>query len=254
MNELKLFHIGITREQGAEYAILTGDPGRVESIAESLDSPMKLAYNREFNSFVGTLCGERVIVISTGIGGPSAAITLEELSMAGLRYAVRIGTCGAMQPDIIPGTLIVPTAAVRMEGTSKEYAPIEFPAAADHSVLNALVAAAKKAEQPYRVGVIQSKDSFYGQHCPETMPVDYELTNKWNAWVKLGVLASEMECAALFTVGAVRGVKMGCVLHALWNQERKKLGIADDDSFDMSAPIKVAVDALKTIIKENKNG
>ncbi len=135
-----------------------------------------------------------------------------------------------------------------MEGTSKEYAPIEFPAAADFDVVCALVKAAENNRQNYHTGVIQSKDSFYGQHSPQTMPVSYELESKWEAWKRLGVLASEMEAAALFTVSAARGIKTGCVLHALWNQERKKLGYSDDDVMDTEAAVKTAVDAVRILI------
>ncbi len=248
MNEEKLFHIGISRSQGAEYAILPGDPGRVPKIARYLDNACFLAQNREFTSYAGELCGKRVLVMSTGIGGASAAIALEELAMAGLQTAVRVGTCGGIQEKVVSGDLVIPTAAVRMEGTSKEYAPPEFPAVSDFRVTTALVQSAKTLGYQYHTGVVQSKDSFYGQHSPESMPVSYELENKWNAWKKLGVLASEMETAALFTVGAVRGVRMGCVLHSLWNQERKKLGYTDNDRFDTDMAVRTAVHALKLLI------
>lgn len=249
MNEEMLYHISITPEQGAKYAILPGDPGRVEKIAEFIENPQPLAQNREFTSYCGTLLGERVIVMSTGIGGPSAAIALEELCKAGLKSAIRIGTCGGISDEVLPGDLIIPTAAVRMEGTSKEYAPIEYPACADFDIVSALVSAAKDGGFRFQTGVVQSKDSFYGQHAPDTMPVRYELENKWDAWKRLGVLASEMETAALFTVAAARHIKIGCILHALWNPERKKLGIKDSDDFDMYSAIKTAVNALKILIK-----
>ncbi len=252
MNEEKLFHIGITKEQGAKYAILPGDPDRVPLIAAFLEDAEKLASNREFTSYSGSLCGERVIVMSTGIGGPSAAIALEELCKAGLSAFIRTGTCGGISEKVVSGDLIVPTAAVRMEGTSKEYAPIEFPAAADHEMVCALKNAAEENGFRVHTGVVQSKDSFYGQHSPETMPVHYELTNKWNAWKRLGVLGSEMETAALFTVAAARGVRAGCVLHVLWNQERKQKGMDEKDVFDLTAAIQTAVDAMKTIITNDK--
>ncbi len=252
MNEEKLFHIGITKAQGAKYAILPGDPGRVKLIAAYLESPEKLASNREFTSWCGRLCGERVIVMSTGIGGPSAAIALEELCEAGLKAAVRTGTCGGISEGVIPGDIIIPTAAVRMEGTSREYAPLEFPAAADFGIVRALSEAAEKNGFRVHTGIVQSKDSFYGQHSPETMPVEYRLKNKWSAWKRLGVLASEMETAALYTVAAARNIRVGCVLHALWNQERKNKGYVDGDDFDLSAAIKTAVDAMKIIIAADK--
>lgn len=253
MNEEKLFHIDITRAQGARYAILPGDPGRVGLIAKYLDNASPLGSNREFVSYAGELCSERVIVMSTGIGGPSAAIALEELAMAGLECAIRVGTCGGMQEKVVPGDLIIPTAAVRMEGTSKEYAPIEFPAAADHGIVCALTNAAEQNGLRFHTGVIQSKDSFYGQHSPQSMPVGYSLENKWQAWIRLGVLASEMETAALFTVGAARGVRMGCVLHALWNQERRKKGFDDPSVFDTEPAVLTAVEALKMLIKQGEH-
>ncbi len=248
MNEEKMFHIGISKNEGARYAILPGDPARVSLIAKYLDNARPLASNREFTSCSGELCGEKVIVMSTGIGGPSAAIALEELCMTGLKYAIRIGTCGGIQENVIPGDIIIPTAAVRMEGTSREYAPIEFPAAANHEVVCALVAAAAKNKLRFHTGIVQSKDSFYGQHSPDTMPVKDELKYKWNAWIKLGVLASEMETAALYTVSAARGIKTGCVLHALWNQERKRLGYEDNSISDTDAAVRTAVDAVKLLI------
>lgn len=252
LNEKKLMHLDIPIDFQVRYAVLPGDPGRVEKISEYLNSPQLIAYNREFKSVVGSLNGEKVIVTSTGIGGPSAAIALEELSRIGVKTAVRIGTCGGINLDVAAGDLVIPTAAVRMEGTSKEYAPIEFPAAANHEMVSALVLAAKENGYSYHTGVIQSKDSFYGQHDPDTMPVEYELKNKWSAWKRLGVLASEMETAALFTVGAVRHIKVGCVLHALWNQERKNLGFDDPDDFDTNAAIKTALAALRSIIDIDK--
>ena len=253
MNEEKLFHIGITRSQGAKYAVLPGDPARVEKIARYLDNAKFLAQNREFTSYAGELCGERVIIMSTGIGGASAAIALEELAMAGLKTAVRVGTCGGIQEKVISGDLVIANAAVRMEGTSKEYMPIEFPAVSDFKVTSVLVKSAKMMHYRHHVGVVQSKDSFYGQHSPESMPVSYELENKWSAWKKAGVLASEMETAALFTVGAVRGVKMGCILHSLWNQERKKLGYKDKDDFDTDMAVKTAINALQIIVNGDRN-
>ncbi len=247
MNEEKLFHLDIPVSFSVNYAVLPGDPGRVDLIASYLDDPQFLAYNREFRSVVGELCRKKVIVTSTGIGGPSAAIALEELSMIGVNTAVRVGTCGGMSPAVSPGDLIISTAAVRMEGTSKEYAPIEYPAVADFNVTYALVMAARENSFSFHTGVTQSKDSFYGQHCPESMPVSNELLNKWQAWKKLGVLGSEMEAAALFTVGAVRGVAVGCVLNTIWNQEISASGAVSSPVKNMDPAVKTAVTALRIL-------
>ena len=251
MNEDKMFHIGIRRDTRIEYAVLPGDPGRVDKIAAHLKEPVFLAENREFRSAAGRIGNTRVIITSTGIGGPSAAIALEELAACGVRTAIRVGTCGAIQQKIIPGDLIIPVAAVRMEGTSREYAPIEYPAAADLDVTIALKKACDRMDASYHTGVVQSKDSFYGQHSPGRMPVSYELENKWEAWKRLGVLASEMETAALFTVSGTLGIRCGCILHALWNQERKKAGFVDKDSFDTDIAIRAALSAICELSGEN---
>lgn len=250
MNEERLFHLALPRELDVKYAILPGDPGRVDKIAAYLHAPEFLAFNREFKSVIGEIKNEKVLITSTGIGGPSAAIALEELSLVGVGNIIRIGTCGAMQENILPGDMILPSAAVRMEGTSKEYAPIEFPAVSDFEITSYLKKACEELKINYHIGVVQSKDSFYGQHAPESMPVSYELENKWQAWKKLGVLASEMETAALFTVSAARGIKAGCILHALWNQERAKKGLKDDSHFDMDMTIKAAVLAIEKMLGE----
>ena len=184
-----------------------------------------MADNREFVTYTGFLDGQKVSVTSTGIGGPSTAIAVEELVKAGADTFIRVGTCGGMQKQIQSGDTVIALGSVRMEGTSREYAPIEYPAVADFRVVSALAEGARKLGQRYHVGVVQSKDSFYGQHSPEASPVGYELSAKWEAWKRLGCLASEMEGAALFTVGAALGVRCGAVFLTMANQEREKAGL-----------------------------
>lgn len=248
----RIYHLGLNHEQTSKYAILPGDPGRVEKIAAFLENPVKEGSNREFTTYSGTLEGEKVFVTSTGIGGPSAAICLEELNVLGVDTVIRVGTCGGMQLEVESGDIILPTGAIRMEGTSKEYLPIEFPAVPDFSVVSALKMASQNLGFRCHTGVVQSKDSFYGQHEPSRMPVGYELENKWNAFIKGGTLASEMECAAIFSVAANLKVRAGAVLTCVWNQERMARGLANPDSFDTESSIKTAVEALRIIIKEDK--
>lgn len=242
------YHIGAENANAAKYAILPGDPGRVEAIAQHLDGPRFLCQNREYTSWLGGLAGENVLIMSTGMGGPSAAIAVEELYQAGVRTFLRVGTCGGMAERVVGGDAVIATAAVRMEGTTKEYVPIEFPAAADLEVTNALVQAAKNLGATWHAGIVQSKDSFYGQHSPERMPAGYELSEKWRAWVKAGCLASEMETAALFIVSQVLGARAGCVLNVLWNQERERAGLDNPVSGDMKNVIKIAVEAVRILI------
>ena len=188
---------------------------------------------------------------STGIGGPSAAIAMEELVMAGADTFIRIGTCGGMQTEVMSGDVVIASGAIRMEGTSKEYAPIEFPAVADIQAVNALIQAARTLKQNYHVGVVQCKDSFYGQHSPETKPVSYELMDKWEAWKRLGCLASEMESAALFVVASSLHVRAGSCFLVMANQEREKKGLENPVVHDTDMAVRVAVEALRRLIKED---
>ena len=157
-----------------------------------------------------------------------------------------------MQLEVKSGDLVIATGAVRMEGTSKEYAPVEFPAVSDFHITNALVEAAENLKFPYHVGVVECKDSFYGQHAPQTKPVGYALLNKWNAWVQCGCLTSEMESAALFVVASYRKVRIGTVLLTMANQERAKKGLDNPIVHDTEAPIRTAVEALRILIRKER--
>lgn len=249
----KQYHIALGDGEAGRYCILPGDPGRCSMIAQYFDSFEKVAQNREFVTYAGTLNGERVSVCSTGIGGPSAAIAMEELTAVGVGTFIRLGTCGGINLKVKSGDCVIATGAVRMDGTSREYAPIEFPAVADFDVLCALVQAAKDQGLSWHAGIVQCKDSFYGQHSPERMPVSYELINKWEAWKRLGVLASEMESATLFTVASALGVRCGSVFSVVWNQERQKMGYVEEENHDTSMAIRVTIEALKALIERDRN-
>lgn len=246
------FHIKCKKGDVGRYVILTGDPNRCEKIASYFDNSQKVASNREFTVYTGSLLGETVSVCSTGIGGPSAVIAMEELVAIGADTFVRVGTCGGIDLSVQAGDVVIASSAVRQEGTSLQYAPIEFPATADFCVQNALLQAAKKLEIPYHIGVIQSKDSFYGQHSPERMPVSCELKSKWEAWKRLHVLASEMETAALFVCAAALNVRCGTCLHVIWNQEREVTGLDQKESTDLESAVQVGVESLKSLIKSDK--
>ncbi len=242
------YHLHIKKGEIGRYVILPGDPGRCEKIAAYFDSPAHLSTHREYNIYTGTLLGERVAVCSTGIGGPSAAIAMEELVACGADTFLRVGTCGGICQTVKAGDLVIALSAVRQDGTSYEYAPEGYPATADFAVTEALRNAAASLSLPHHVGVVQAKDSFYGQHAPERMPISDTLLQKWNAYKRLGVLASEMECAALYCVAASLGVRCGCVLNTVWNQTRRDLGIIDPDVHDTDAAIRTAIYALKELI------
>lgn len=254
--EDRQFHINCAAGEIGKYVLLTGDPDRVPEIAAHLEHSRKVAQKREFTTYTGALEGVPVSVISTGIGGSSAVIAMEECVALGAHTMIRIGTCGGMQPELIPGTLILPTGAIRMEGTTREYLPLEFPAVPDFDLLCSLTAAAAERGCRYRTGVVQCKDSFYGQHSPQTMPVRQKLLNNWQAWKEGGALASEMESAALFITAAVRHVRCATVLQMIWNQEREQ--VVRDSAHaadDMTNAIAVAVDAMRRqILREKKSG
>ena len=253
MQELeKQYHIQCVAGDVGRYVILPGDPGRCASIAALLDDAVHIGQNREFNIYTGWLLGEKVSVCSTGIGGPSAAIAMEELHAIGADTFIRTGTCGGIDLKVRSGDIVVATGAIRYEHTSMEYAPIEYPAVADLDIAIALRDAARAMGKTVHTGVVQCKDSFYGQHSPAKMPIADELLSKWETWKRLGVKASEMESAAMFVVADALGARCGSCFHVIWNQEREAAGLDQDMSEDTSAAVRVAVDALKTIIAQDR--
>lgn len=251
------FHIRTLPDEVGKYVILPGDPDRVPKIAEYLENAVQVAHNREFNIFTGTLDGQKVTVCSTGIGGASAAIAVEELIKCGADTFIRIGTSGGIDLSVYGGDLIVSTAAVRGEGTSFEYIPSDYPAVADYEVVSALVDSAKKLSanengNRYHVGVVHCKDSFYGEVEPENSAVGDNLNSRWSSYIKCGCLTSEMESSAIFAVGIARHVRCGSVLTALWNVERSKAKMDDNITDDSTRGIKCAVNAIKLLIERDK--
>ena len=248
----KQYHIQVGKGDVGRYVIMPGDPKRCEKIAKYFDNAQLVADSREYVTYTGYLDGVKVSVTSTGIGGSSASIAMEELVNCGADTFVRIGTCGGMQLEVKSGDVVVATGAIRMEGTSKEYAPIEFPAVADLDVTNALREAAREKGCTHHVGVVQCKDAFYGQHCPERMPVSYELLAKWEAWKRMGCLASEMESAALFIAASHLKVRCGSCFLVVANQEREKEGLDNPVVHDTDLAIQVAVEGIRKLIKEDQ--
>ncbi|MGH3241566.1 MAG: nucleoside phosphorylase [Spirillospora sp.] len=244
MNSDKLaHHLHLRARDAGRYALLPGNPDQVASIAALLDAPEFVARNREFETWRGTLDGETVIVTSTGVGGPSTALAVEELAALGVDTMVRVGVSGSMRPGTVNGELAVLTAAIRDEGTTRQYLPIEFPAVADIDVLLALRQAADRAGVPYTCGPAHTKDSYYGETEPQRMPLAAALTERFEAWRRGGAVCSEMETAAVFIVGSVLGVRTGGVV-MMWSQDAIEAGSAPstDPLFT------TAVDAIRTLI------
>lgn len=245
------YHIQVAKGEVGRYVLLPGDPKRCAKIAQYFDDPVLIADNREYVTYTGTAGGVRLSVCSTGIGGPSAAIALEELANCGADTFIRVGTCGGMQEDVMSGDLVIASGAVRMEGASREYAPLEYPAVSDYNVLRALDEAAANLSMRYHIGVVHCKDAFYGQHNPELLPQSQILLQKWDAYMKMGCLASEMETSTLYIVGAYRKVRTGTVLLAMANQTRAARGLSNPIVHDTDAAIRTAIEAVKILSRKD---
>lgn len=208
------YHIGLNKGDVPKIMLLPGDPARAEYISKFFDNPRKLAQNREFTTYVGTYKGVPIGVTSTGIGGPSAAIAVEELIQVGADIFIRVGTAGSLQPHVKLNDLVVVSGAVREDGTSRQYVPISFPAVADIDVMDALRLSAREKGYRYHIGLAHVKDAFYIEE-PADIPIGVDLVKKWDFWKKAGVLATSMESAAIFVVAQIRGCKAGTVLVAV---------------------------------------
>lgn len=211
-----LYHIGLSRKmiEGSTIVLLPGDPGRVESLAKGIGEAKFVASHREYTSWLVNLKETKVLVCSTGMGGPSVAIAVEELARIGLKKFIRVGTTGSIQDNIELGELVINKAAVRLEGTSSHYAPIEFPAVASLDITNALVTAAKGAIVPYHVGISISSDTFWpGQERYDSytgyVPRCFEGSLK--EWRQLGATNYEMEAATLFVTTETFGLEAGAI-------------------------------------------
>ena len=253
LKEGKEYHIGVGKGDVGEYVILPGDPKRCEAIAKHFKDAIKVGDSREFVTYTGYLDGCKVSVTSTGIGGPSASIALEELVKCGAHTFVRVGTCGGIDIDVKSSDVVIATGAIRFEGTSKEYCPIEYPAIANLDVINALVTAAKRLKKIYHVGVVQCKDAFYGQHKPNELPNHSKLNEYWDAWIRMGVKASEMESAALFVVADYLKVRCGSVFLVVANQTREAAKLDNPHVHDVETAISVGVEALRELIARDKD-
>jgi uridine phosphorylase len=251
------YHVQLKSGDVGRYVLLPGDPGRCKLIASYFDDARFIAQNREYVTYTGTLLGEKVSVTSTGIGCPSTAIAVEELCVVGADTFIRVGTSGGMQPNINTGDVAVLTGAIRDEGTTLHYMPVEFPAVADLDVVLALRKGAENAQIPYHLGISQSKDSFYGEVEPDRMPVDKRLHERWKAWVDGGAICSEMEAASIFILSSIYRTRAGGVmLMAKIDQNNEDQFNKDSgnemEMFDIHRVIKVAIEGLKVLIERDR--
>ncbi len=247
------YHIQLKKGDVGRYVLLPGDPGRCERMAAYFDNARFIAQNREYTTYTGTLLGEKVSVVSTGIGCPSTAIAVEELIKIGADTFIRVGTSGGMQPETKTGDIAILTGAIRDEGTTSHYLPIEFPAVANVDVVHALRKGVQNLNLPYQLGVSQSKDSFYGEVEAERMPMAEHLKNRWSAWTKGGAICSEMEAATIFILASIYRKRAGGVMVMAGAEE----GLPEDKEgknlFHGDGAIQTAIEAMKILIEQDRN-
>ncbi len=251
-NENLVHHLKLKKGDVGRYIIMPGDPKRCVKIAKRFDNAKLIADYREYATYTGYINGVKVSAVSHGIGGPSTAIALEELIKVGADTFLRVGTCGGMNMDVLPGDVVIVNGAVKGGGTMDNYIPKEFPCVPNIDVLEAIIEGAEKIKTRTHVGVVQCKDAFYAQHAPESMAVDKELLYKWDSYIKAGCLASEMESATLFAIGAAKNVRTGAAMLVLHNQERIRNNINDKKDYTGEEAIDLIIESIKILIDKDK--
>jgi uridine phosphorylase len=250
MKEEKQYHVGLARGEVGEYVLMPGDPGRTPMIAKYIDDAREVAFSREYRTFTGNVAGVPVSTISSGMGGPSVAIAVEELNELGVHTFLRVGTCGAAQPEIKLGDLVIAAGSVRSEGTPNGYIPLEYPAVASLDMVNALVEAARAAGVPHHLGIIRSVDALYSDLVPDRMPRSSQLKEELQMWSRAGVLANDMESSTLFVVARLRRLRAGTI--NLCVDEIAAGEIHHVDQSFMDRMLKVAMDAIRRLIERDR--
>ena len=252
MSDSMQYHIQMRKGDVGRYVLLPGDPARSKKIASFFDDAKLVAQNREFTTYTGTLLGEKVSVTSTGIGCPSTAIAVEELIKIGADTFIRVGTSGGMQPGTNTGDVAVVTGAIRDEGTSSHYLPIEFPAVADPDVVYQMRQAAAHLGIPHRAGITHSKDSFFGETEKDRMPMNVELTRKWEHYCTGGAICSEMESSALFVISSIHRKRAGACNTMMAKDAHLPKDSAEMALFKGDRAIRVAIEAIKRLIEQDR--
>lgn len=252
MENKKAMHLGVTKEDVGRYAFLPGSPERAEKIAKHFDNAEEIAFNREYRTFIGTLDGEKVSVTSTGIGGPSTAIAIEELYECGVDTMMRIGTCASLSETVSKGDILLPKGAVKMEGTSDHYLPREFPAVPSFEMMNIMYETIKELGYVLHTNVSITKSSFHSQTKPDAQPVSETLNRKWNEYLRGGATTTSMECSVLFSVTQALGIRGASVLVSATDYkvfDNQKPG----DSYDIEErAIKSGIESMRRIIKKDQ--
>jgi uridine phosphorylase len=248
--EERKYHVGLTASEVGAYVLIPGDPFRTALIAGHLEGAEERAWSREYRTFTGRVGDTVVSTCSSGIGGPSMAIAIEELGELGVHTFLRVGTCGAAQPGIRMGDLVIATGAVRSEGTPDAYVPREYPAIASREVVDACVGAAEGAGVAHHLGVIRSVDALYADLTPDRLPRPAELRAELEMWARAGVKANDMESSTMMVVSALRGRRSGVILLCV-----DELGAGEIHHLEPSAMdtlLRVAVDAVRRLIERDR--
>lgn len=252
MEKKRMLHIALTEGEIGRYVFLPGSPERAEKISRYFENPQEVAFHREYRTFTGTLDGVPVCVTSTGIGGPSTAIAMEELYQCGADTMMRVGSCASTSPKLKQGDIMIPNGAIRMESVGSHYLPLEFPAVPDFNMTKELEKAAIKVGYPYQIGVTITKASFYTQTSPETKPVGKELMMRWEMYEKGGAISTSMECAPLFLIGASLGIRTSCVMVSATNcKDYEGQGDKQPLTNLEDRAIQVAIEAMRNIIRQD---
>ena len=255
LEKKKMMHIGIGVGDVGRYVFLPGSPERTEKIARHFENPREIAYHREYRTWVGTLDGVPVAVTSTGIGGPSTAIAVEELYQCGADTMIRVGSCASTSPKVGIGDIVIPSGAIRMEGVGDHYLPTEFPAVPDFQLMKVLEEAALEKGYRYDTGVTITKAGFYSQTAPQTKPIAQELMYRWDAYVKGGATNTSMECAPLFLIAGTLGIRSASVMVSATNcDDYSERGRTVPMSELEERVIEVAIEAMRRIIRKDQKG
>lgn len=244
-------HIKCKKDDVSEWIIMPGDPQRIDLITTNWDTKNEVSYNREHRTVRGTYKDVDVTSTSSGMGCPSTAIAIEELANIGAKGIIRIGTCGGLLKEMRSGDLVIPIAAMKSDGTTKEYVGMDYPAVAEIDVVNALVQVAKKKGVRFFVGINRTHDAFY------------ESTENFVKLADIGasrLVSSEMECSSVFLVSDLRGLKAGAILVVNTPEPPKEVKkdpsivyqLADVDAVKkgMDDAIEITLEAIR--ILENK--
>lgn len=248
----KEFHIQVSCEDVGQYVILTNNSSHAKEIASYLSNSKKVGDNCEFVTYTGLIDYMPVSVVSTGVGGPSTAIMMEELIRLGCHTFLKVGRCEGMHLDVKNGDVVVASGAIRDEGTTRTYSPIEVPAVPSYEILGECVNVLKNSTLPYHVGIVHSKDAFYPHHMLDTMPLKDKISKRWDSYCKLDVLATEMETSTVFVVGQTRHVRTGAILQCIANYEREKSGLSVGSDHDLTFLNETSLKIIKQLIQDDQ--